>query len=251
MLVNTLSTLFIAVSLSSIANAEMRSWKNSDGTKSFQAEFVSRDGTQISLRRSDGSELTFDIDKLHLDEHKFLEENHPITPPESQKELTGNAFGPLDFGDTRTEVEKKLLASSAVKTNVDETLFGRTGLNGIFETAQSMGSLRCFLYFGWSKTGNLEEVTLRSKGLGADSYLSTLQSTWNELIELLNTLHGKPSSISPYPKQEKLESGSILNSHLWRTSNGHSVLLGVGQQLAEYNVSIRITTKRIQPVALP
>ena len=114
-----------------------------------------------------------------------------------------------------------------------------------------MGSLRCFLYFGWSEGGLLEEVTLRSEKLGVDSYLDELQTTWNKLIELLNTLYGKPVSMAPYPKVDQLQSGGILNSHLWRTSSGHSILLGTGQEQNDYNVNVRITTQRIKPATTP
>ncbi|GHC66061.1 hypothetical protein GCM10007100_37340 [Roseibacillus persicicus] len=235
----------------SVASAEMRPWKSSDGSKTLQANFLSRDETSVTLRRSDGRVLTFSIDKLHKDEQTFLEENHPYQTPEGAKEPEGDAFGPLKFGDTRNEVEAKLLDSSLVKSNIEAGLFGRTGLNGVFETTETIGGLPCFLYFDWTNSGGLQEVTLRTKDLGAMAYTSKLQATWNELINLLNKLYGKPLSVSPYPEQKELQDGLMLASHLWRTNDGHSVLLGTSQAQSNYTVSVRFTTKRIQPVVIP
>lgn len=233
------------------ACAELRSWKSSDGTKTLRANFLSRDEETVTLRRSDGRVLTFSIGKLHQDEQEYLEKNHPYESTEGAKEPEGDAFGPLQFGDKRNEVEAKLLESSLVKANVDAGLFGRTGLNGVFETTETIGGLPCFLYFDWTNSGGLQEVTLRTKELDSMSYASKLQGTWNELINLLNKLYGKPISISPYPEQKELQDGLMLASHLWRTNDGHSVLLGTGQNQSNYNVSVRFTTKRIQPVVIP
>lgn len=247
-------TILLSLAVSALASpcwGEVRSWKSSDGTKTLRADFLSRDEATVTLRRTDGRVLTFAIEKLHQSEQDFLEKKYPYSPPEGEKEPVGDAFGPLRFGDSRNEVEEKLLASSIVKTDVDKTLFGRTGLNGIFETSQTIGGLSCFLYFDWNKSGNLQEVTLRTKALAKSSYSTKLHGTWNELIALLNKLYGKPISTSPYPEQKELQDGLMLASHLWRTSDGYSVLLGPGQQQSNYNVSVRFTTKRIQPVVIP
>lgn len=231
--------------------AEVRQWRNADGTKSLEADFLSRDESTVTLRRTDGRVLSFAISKLHLEEQSYLKETHPHSPLEDEKEPVGDAFGPLRFGDNRTQVEEKLLSSNAVKANVDQTLFGRTGLNGVFETSQTVGGLSCFLYFGWNELGNLQEVTLRTKPLSADFYPGKLNATWKELTALLNKLYGNPVSESPYPNQNELQDGLILSSHLWRTSDGYSVLLGTGQERSDYIVTVRFTTKRIQPVVTP
>lgn len=252
MLISLRTVLLLAIFSSSFAKAQsMRAWKSSDGSKSLQAQFLSRDESTVTLRRADGRVLSFAIAKLHEDEQSYLNQTHPFREEEGAKEPVGDAFGPLQFGDSRNEVEEKLLASSVVKTDVDKTLFGRTGLNGVFETSQTIGGLPCFLYFDWNKSGNLQEVTLRTKGLAAPSYATKLQATWNELIDLLNKLYGKPISIAPYPKQNELQDGLMLASHLWRTSDGYSVLLGTGQEQGSFNVAVRFTTKRIQPVVTP
>ena len=246
-----LALLTLSLALVIPLAGEARPWKNSDGQKSILAEFLSRDESTVTLRKADGRVLTFSIEKLHQDEQDFLNKNHPHLAPKEEEEPVGDAFGPLRFGDSRDEVEDKLSKSAIVKTTVDKGLFGRTGLNGIFETTEGIGGLHCFLYFDWSDAGNLREVTLRTNGLDGPAYTNKLRATWSELIELLNKLYGKPLSMAPYPKQEELQDGLMLASHLWRTGDGYSVLLGPGQEQKKYNVSVRFTTKRIQPNVVP
>lgn len=229
----------------------MRDWQNSTGTKSLHAEFFSRDDSTVTLRKTDGRILTISLDKLHTDELSFLNKKHPHSPPKEADEPVGDAFGPLRFGDSRNEVEEKLLNSSIVQTKTDKTLFGRTGLNGIFKTTQTIGGQYCFLYFDWNESGNLREVTLRTAGLTGMAYEAKLRATWSEAINLFTKLYGKAISSSSYPKQDELEDGLMLASHLWRTSDGYSVLLGPGQEQSSYNVSVRFTTKRIEPIAIP
>ena len=43
------------------------------------------------------------------------------------------------FGDTRRTVQDKLMASKIVTPTVAETLFGRTGLNGVFKITSTNG----------------------------------------------------------------------------------------------------------------
>lgn len=250
-----ISTFLVALTLllSSLSlAAEQRAWKSSDGTQTLQATFLSRDETSVTLRRSDNRVLTFAISKLHRDDQSYLEKNHPYKAPDGKEaEPEGDAFGPLRFGDTRKEVEAKLLESSIVKTAVNDDLFGRTGLNGVFETTQTIGGLPCFLYFDWSGSGGLQEVTLRTKALSGESYDGKLRATWTELISLLGKLYGKTLSDAPYPERKELQDGLMLSSHLWRTSDGYSVLLGAGQELSEYCVSVRFTTKHINPIVIP
>lgn len=245
-----LALLTFALSTLSLT-AEQREWKSSDGAKTIEASFLSRDRDAVTLRRPDNRLLTFAIQKLHLDDQHYLEKNHPYQAPPEESEPVGDAFGPLRFGDTRKEVEAKLLESSIVKTAVNDDLFGRTGLNGVFETTQTIGGLPCFLYFDWSGSGGLQEVTLRTKALPGESYNGKLRATWAELITLLGKLYGKTLSDAPYPERKELQDGLMLSSHLWRTSDGYSVLLGAGQELGGYSVSVRFTTKRINPIVIP
>ncbi|MGJ8723467.1 MAG: hypothetical protein ACSHYB_02830 [Roseibacillus sp.] len=246
---STLSALTLCLSLSPL-RAEPYEWKAKDGERSILAEFVSRDETSVVIRKTNGSAVTVKIDELHTASKNHLNQNHPLGGAKREPEPAGDAFGPLNFGDSREEVEEKLVNSTLVTTKVDETLFGRTGLNGIFETAIPLGGLPCFLYFDWNESGNLHEITIRTKGVDSSQYNGKLRSTWSETVATLEKLYGKPLSGNSYPKQDDLENGLMLASHLWRNTKG-SILLGPGQEHTGYNVSIRFVDKLIQPVATP
>lgn len=73
-----------------------------------------------------------------------------------------------------------------------------------------------------------------------------MHTNWTEMINLLTLLHGDSVEGSPYPNSDDLQDGLILGSHLWRTSDGHSVLLGTGQEGSAYSVIVRITSDRIE-----
>lgn len=247
----TLATLLLV--FASACPAEAREWRSSDGARTFTADFVSTDGTRVTLKRSDGRIITFSLSKLHPDDQAWiLTRQRPRSqraggspPPDPQ----GAAFGDLEFGDSRGEVQEKLEKSALVEASVSETFFGRTGLNGVYRTKATIGGLKCYLYFDWTKGGSLREVTLQTQPKPASSYAS-LQANWNELIDLLNKLHGKPVQSSTYPPRGDLQDGLILGSHLWRTEEGHSVILGTGQERDQYNVVVRITSEVINPVPL-
>ncbi len=229
-----------------------RTWKNATGDQSFEATYLSNDGKLVTLRRS-GRILTFAIAKLHPDDQEWLRSNHPVTPgeqtPDKDKPASpapkGAAFDTLEFGDTRKEVIEKLGQSQLVESSVPEVMLARVGLNGSFRTKKTIGGLHCHLYFDWNDSGKLKEVTLRTKPQSQTAYSGLLQSNWGELIKLLTILHGDPEQAAPYPDSADLQDGLILGSHLWYTENGHSVLLGTGQEGRDYSIVVRITSDRI------
>ena len=244
-----ISCLFITLSALTLSAQDERAWTSLSGSV-IKATFVSRDEHSVTLLRSDNKKnLVVPIDKLDKHNQAFVEENHPFEDPDATSDnVQGTAFGPLDFGDTREQVEKKLLRSSTVKTEVNQELFGRTGLNGIFETSTPIGGLPCHLYFDWSDSGNLKEVSIRTKSLSIEEYDSTLQASWDEMVTLFGNLYGKSLSATSFPIKEDLQNGLMISSHLWRTGNGNSVLVGTTKDHTGYNVTARFTTERIQPV---
>ena len=228
-----------------------RKWKNVAGDKSFEASYVSNDGKLVTLRTKKRI-ITLSIDKLHTEDQAWLSANHPPKPQKQDGEKKnvpapkGAAFDTLEFGDTRNEVTEKLVKSANVVCGVPEAMLTRVGLNGTFKTKQTIGGLHCHLYFDWDGNAKLKEVTLRTKGKSLDSYSGSLQSNWTELINLLTILHGDALQGAPYPSSADLQDGLILGSHLWRTEDGHSVLLGTGQEGQAYSVVVRITSDRIE-----
>ncbi|MGJ8697297.1 MAG: hypothetical protein ACSHYF_13350 [Verrucomicrobiaceae bacterium] len=241
--------IFTVFSLSLLL-AEARPWRNQTGTQSFEADHISNDGKVVTLRKN-GRIVTFAIEKLHPDDQAWILENHPAAKPsatDAPAPPKGAAFANLEFGDSRPEVLEKLKNSPAVDGEAAESMLTRTGLNGIYRTKQTIGGLHCHLYFDWTSSGLLREVTLRSKTLEGSSYGSSLKSNWRELSSLLTKLHGKAVQDGDYPSTDDLQDGLILCSHLWHTDEGHSVLLGTGQEGQKYSVVVRITSEHIQPV---
>lgn len=240
----------VACSLSGLLEARL--WRSSDGKKSFEADYISNDAKQVTLKKGTGL-VTFDIKKLHIDDQTWLKKNHPLKKNDAQNHAPppkGAAFGTLEFGDTHREVIKKLKESPIVESGAADVMLARIGLNGTYRTKQTIGGLHCYLFFDWTEAGTLREVSLRSKPLDASSYGGSLKANWKQLIELLSQLHGKPVQDGFYPDSEDLQDGLILCSHLWNNSAGHSVLLGTGQEGDKYSVVVRITSERIKPVIL-
>ncbi len=229
----------------------MRAWRNATGTKTFRAEFLASDGVRVTLKRGDGRILTFAMAKLHPNDQVWV--RGKIDPAELAANAAppkGAAFDQLEFGDTREAVEKKLKASKFVTGDLNETFLGRTGLNGIYKTKETIGGLHCFLFFDWTAGGALREVTLQTQPVGKGQYITSLRGNWAQLIDLLNKLHGRPVQGSGFPDLKDLQDGLILGSHLWYTDEGHSVILGTGQEGQGYNVVVRITSEHIRPVPL-
>jgi hypothetical protein len=222
-----------------------RSWHSTNGNRSFRAEFLSSDGVRVTLERGDHRIITFPLDKLHRDDRAWVRSREKPPAGDARPAPEGAAFDTLEFGDSRKTVEDKLKASKFVSASVAETLFGRTGLNGIFKTNATIGGLHCFLYFDWTDDGALREVTLQTQPVGKSRYNTLLKANWQELTSLLGKLHGNPAQHASYPAQADLQDGLLLGSHLWHTEDNHSVLLCTGQEADQYLVAVRITATYI------
>lgn len=230
--------------------AVVRTWRSADGSKSFSAEFISTDGNRVTLKRTkDNRILTFTNEKLHASDREWITANtKPNHKPGDEVIPEGAAFDTLEFGDTRKTVEEKLEKSPRLTTAVNKTLFGRTGLNGIYKTKTTIGGMHCYLYFDWTRSGNLREVTLQTQPVTKMNYTGNLKGNWHELSQLLAKLHGNPVQTTPYPKSSELQDGLMLGTHLWHTEDGHSVILCSGQDRDKYIVAVRFTSEHIAPV---
>ncbi len=237
------SLFFILLALP--ATAESRMWKSSDGQRTIQGELLKRDKTNVTILREDGQEITFSLDKLHADDRKWLDKNHPPAPPPT------GVFDTLVFGDDRDEVFKKLKASNVVELIVEERFLGRFGLNGMFRTRKAAGGLHSTLFFDWTGGGGLTEVSLQTENLPISDYESKLKPCWEDYIELLTQIYGSPAQTSPLSPPEKLESGAMLASHLWRLESGGTTLLGISREGNGYQIFVRITREIIQPTFIP
>lgn len=240
--------------------AESRKWRSKDGSKFIIADYVSHNQFTVTVKRVDGKVVTLDRGDLHVDDMDFLAKlpTPVVTPPQAKTPpksantapvMDDSAvFDTLKLGDTRAEVMSKIKASKSLELTVDEIYLGRFGLNGSYRTKQTIGGLKCLLYFDWDSSGNLKELNLQTQPQPSSSYQGLLKDTWDELSKLMTTLHGKPLQNADYPASGVLQNDSSLSTHLWRMANGGSALLGTSKSVEGYMVSVRFTTEAIQPI---
>ena len=239
--------ILLFLSLSLAFAGETRTWSNAEGTKSFDAEFISRDANSITLLRRDGKQLNFDISKLHKDDQSWVNQKHPVAKDTVDEELPSAhaVFDTLSFGDSRDTVAEKLKKSKFVESTVASTFLGRTGLNGIFHTSQKVGGLYCYLFFDWNEAGGLKELTLQTESKSAEDYTTVLRPCGKELIDLIGPIHGKPLQKMEICDLKLLVDGQMLATHLWKIDHGGTVMLGTAQIGNEYQVAVRFTKDEI------
>lgn len=249
-----LRILIISVLATTCLNAgESRKWTNPEGTKSFEAEYISRNGDEITLRRSDGTEITFDISKLNDDDHRWLNLNHPIGDNGEVQEIPDNdaIFDNLKFGDSREDILKKLKASTIIEAELEDTFFGRTGLNGTYRTKNKVGGLYCYLFYDFDNSGHLRELTMRTEPQPESDYGTSVSSCWEELPKLISMLHGRPAHSGDMAPSSSLGEGEMLGSHVWRMEGGGNIILGIAKVEGKYEVAVRFTLEKVEMRPIP
>ena len=143
MLHRTIIALIIATTLS--AHAEYREWKSANGSRSLAGEFVSRDDKSVTIRRkNDRRKFTLKFSQIHPSEVKWLDTHHPLPGKEFYNPT--EMFDVLSFGNSMGEVIEKLENFKKVKANIPKTMFGRGGINGVFEPIHPVGELNSLYY---------------------------------------------------------------------------------------------------------
>jgi hypothetical protein len=249
----TLRAIILLLFVSTLSlPAVVRPWKSADGQRSTSGEFVRRDATSITIKKTDGDELVIPIDQLHPNDRAWVQTKHPFdsskVPANAVSPPKGAVFDQLVFGDTRDKVLAKLKASQCVELTVDEVFLGRTGFNGVFRTRKKIGKLSATLSFDWTEAGALKEITLQSESLPASSYPAEIEPSWQAFIKLLGSLYGKPVQAGALPRVETLADGTYSPSHLWTLDGGGSVLLGTAREGSNYQIVVRFTQQKVQPV---
>lgn len=231
-----------------LASAEPRPWKSADGLRTLQGEFVKRSATAVTIKPLNREPVTIELDKLHPDERKWLDTHHSLTGPAPDP---GAFFDSLTFSDTRETTLTKLKASKLVELTTDETFIGRSGLNGVFRTRNKVGGLETFLYFDWTGSGTLRELTLQTEAIQLEDYQDRLEPSWQEFIELMSALYGNPVQKGNLPTAASLADGSFMPSHFWNLDGGGSALLGTAREGKRFQLVVRFTQKKIQLVEIP
>jgi hypothetical protein len=246
--------LVILASLATLvsATAAPRTWRNADASKSFDGEFLAREGKKITVRQITGKEITFDMNFLHEDDQKWINLYHPTdTSVKTSAPVSSGVFDELNFGDTPQQVEDKLKKSQIVETSTGvtqkSTLFGGIATGGDYRTRQKIGDLYTYLYFTWDeKDGSLAEISLQTESLSSISYNDTIKDTWSQLIELLTALHGNPAKSAPFPSSNQIPADTIIGSHVWKLEKGGTAMLGISQSEQKYLVVVRFSKKTIE-----
>ncbi|MGJ8656300.1 MAG: hypothetical protein ACSHX6_07610 [Akkermansiaceae bacterium] len=149
----------------------------------------------------------------------------------------GDLIANLNYGDTRETATRKLKNSPLLKANIADNLFGRVGLNGSFTTTRDLAGLKFSLYFDWSESRELQQITFRSDALPDGAYDQRLKTSWTQASNLLSSMHGATSNAGEYPKQSEIKPGTMRYSHEWKTHNGY-IYLGTGQETKGYSLVI-------------
>ncbi len=149
----------------------------------------------------------------------------------------GDLIANINYGESRDTVTSKLSKSKAVKSSMPANMFARLGINGSFTTTKDLAGLKFTLYFDWTKSNGLKEITYRSDALVSYSYDQKLKQKWQHAINLISAIHGKASNAGVYPKKSDVILDSIQFSHEWKTDDGY-IYLGVGQQAKKYSLNI-------------
>lgn len=225
-----------------------KTWRNTDGSRTFEGDFISHNGSDVTIRNTEGEDLTFPITRLHPDDQQWVRKK-PGDPDAALEPDNNAAFETLHFGDDRKTVIAKLKHSQIVTSGVVEELSGRTGLNGMFHTKEKIGGFTYSLFFGWNSQDKLNEVVLRSEPANESAYLNDFRATWREIVSLMSMLHGNPIVDTEYPERDVLQEGMAMNSHLWRLESGGSALVGIGMEHGKFILTATITQKHIKPTA--
>ena len=240
----TLPLAFLLLS-TALLPAEVREWRSADGARSFKGEYVSRDGDEITIKRTVGGDITFPIEKLHPNDQKWIEKNFPL---ESKTPEPNGVFGNLKFGDTHEATYQKLEESSLVESLPEVTLFGSMGLTDHLRTKQQLGGQDCFITFGWADDGTLNEVNLKTAPLAPSVYQTRLKAAWEECTQLISVLHGKPIQAADYPKSTDIPPELAAGTHLWKLEEGGSAMVGITRKDDGFSILIRFTQEPVTPV---
>jgi hypothetical protein len=241
-------SLFFLLMISSDAFAVQRKWKNKDGSKSFSAEYLSQNKNSVSLKREDGKTVTLLLNEIHPDDQAYLKNIDTNGNHVSDKQAADDAslFDNLKFGETRENVQKKLQVSSMVEQAVADTYLGRFGLNGAFSTKQTIGGMKCYLYFDWSNDGLLREINLQTQPQQEQDYQPKLKPVALELEKVMTILYGKPNLLGNFPESNTVQNGISLSTRLWNVSKNGIGLLGVSKTNEGFIVLVRFTTEKIK-----
>ncbi len=169
----------------------------------------------------------------------------------SSDSIHAGIYGPLEFGDNRGTVIRKLQQCDLVTQTVQSTFLARTGLNGSFKCKHQLAGLTYHLYFGWNDAGGLNEITLRSDAIDHTRYHTDLQQAWHKANTLFTQTYHAPAQNVKYPSKTDFKGRDILISHVWHKGTNQSILMGPGITKDKCFLAIRFVDRHVEPIRIP
>ncbi len=229
--------------MASFSSAEIRGWRSADGAKSFRGEFVKQSENQVTIRTDRGKELTFDMEKLHADDQKWIADQNkrPINHPSV-------FLGDLRFGETKAQVLARLKKNQhlilAGGGEAKSSAFGSSDPFGSVTTRKKIGSERAEVKLAWAiYQGNpaevLHAVDIASKPFPPTSYSGKLRKSLDELVALIAGIHGEPTTKEEYPDRESIAEQKLTKTHGWKISDKLEIHAGIAGVDGEYKAVVR------------
>ena len=236
-----------------LSQAETRLWKNANATRSFSGELIKREADKVTIKMTHGGRIVaIKPANLHASDLEWLKQNHPLDGEKpaggaggAPQVAAGCFYDTLSFGDDKPTVIKKLKASPRFHSELDETFFARTGLNGTFRTTKGneFFGMEGALYYGWNENHQLKFLSLYGHETPAAKVEAALVPTYLQMVGHINKHFGEAKSASPKPQYAGLGEGEITFSHAWPMKTGGSLLLGVGKQEGNSVIIARFTSE--------
>lgn len=155
----------------------------------------------------------------------------------------------LRYGDTKDTVQKKL---DKVLGNAkgQKTIFGRTGMNGMYTAKAKVNGLEFSLYFGWDSSKGklaLNAVDLYSN----EASMEKIGKAYKQLSTLFTELYGKPKFNNGLPSKSKLTSPDMTIAGACWFYDTDAIMLSLGRTENGINLVVNFTDKQPQLIRTP
>ena len=166
----------------------------------------------------------------------LVAQNHPFEhekPKDATPDVAAGCFyDTLAFGDDKPTVIKKLKESPRFHSELSETFFARTGLNGTFHTTKGneFFGMQASLYYDWDSNNGLKYLSLYGHETAPAQAESKLVPTFVTMTGHISKYFGKGKSSAPKPQYSSLGNDEINFTHVWPMKPRGSLLLGVANR---------------------
>ena len=241
----SLTTLIICGFTTAVVEARL--WKNAEGTKAIEADFVSLTGSDVTLKTPAGKEIKFPLTFLSAEDQALAKKTQ--AEAESTKDLKAaeaaksiKVFDQFTFGEARDTVAKKAADSKMLTGGVADALKGRVGLSGAYFV--SIDGIRYDLHFEFDGNDRMTEMSLQSDPYEPDEYDSSMKKAWNRLRESFIASYGDPADTTGFPPKNVITEGVAMSSDLWSLVGDRHIYLGTGMIEGKVSCVLRCSNKK-------